>query len=201
VSKKSSKSELRARALDLYNQNYKLVAIGKELGINVSTLRRWLREAGVAPKTNSHAANPLPDDPDPLQTALDDNLEGKTEEAIKLAKHDARLKEDESMMEVAEAQSSPAEKYQCYIAAAGIKLLRDSIKNLRGPKTVKELSELDQLIRRNMGLNAKTAGGGGKLQIDISILNNAKADRGKGAVKINPKKIIEVTPLEDDTDG
>ena len=201
MSKKSSKSELRARALDLYNKNYKLVSISKELGINVSTLRRWLREAGVAPKTNSHAANPLPDDPDPLQTALDNNLEGKTEEAIKLAKHDARLKEDESMMEVAEAQSSPAEKYQCYIAAAGIKLLRDSIKNLRGPKTVKELSELDQLIRRNMGLNAKTAGGGGKLQIDISILNNAKADPGKGAVKINPKKVIEVSPIDENEDG
>ena len=105
------------------------------------------------------------------------------------------------MMEVAAAQSSPAEKYQCYIAAAGIKLLRDSIKNLRGPKTVKELSELDQLIRRNMGLNAKTAGGGGKLQIDISILNNAKADRGKGAVKINPKKVIEVSPIDENEDG
>ena len=80
-------------------------------------------------------------------------------------------------------------------------MLRDSIKNLRGPKTVKELSELDQLIRRNMGLNAKTAGGGGKLQIDISILNNAKADRGKGAVKINPKKVIEVSPIDENEDG
>ena len=100
------------------------------------------------------------------------------------------------MMEVAESQSSPAEKYQSYIAAAGIKLLRDSVKNLRGPKTVRELSELDQLIRRNLGLNAKNAGGGGKVQIDISILHNAKADRGQGAVKINEEDIIDAEETE-----
>ena len=75
--------------------------------------------------------------------------------------------------------------------------LRDSIKNLRGPRTVKELSELDQLIRRNLGLNAKTAGGSGKLQIDISILNNAKADRGDGSVKVNKNNIIDVEPNDD----
>ncbi len=100
-------------------------------------------------------------------------------------------------MEIAQSQSSPAEKYQSYVAASAIKLLRDSIKNLRGPRTVKELSELDQLIRRNLGLNARTAGGSGKLQIDISILNNAKADRGDGAVKINKDKIIDVEPDDD----
>ncbi len=195
---KAEKSELLKRALDLYNKDYKLVNICKELDINPATLRRWLRSAGVEPKTNSHAVNnPKPKDPDPLGTAVDKNLENMTDEAIKLAKHDARLAEDESMMEIAESQSSPAEKYQSYIAAAGIKLLRDSMKNLRGPKTVRELSELDQLIRRNLGLNSKTGGGSGKVQIDISILNNAKADRGKGSVKINPEKIIEVEPLEE----
>jgi hypothetical protein len=116
-----------------------------------------------------------------------------------VAKLDARLEEDKNLMEVAQSQSSPADKYQSYIAAASIKLLRDSIKSLRGPRTVKELSELDQLIRRNLGLNAKSAGGSGKLQIDISILNNAKADRGNGAVKIekvDEDKIIDVDPNE-----
>jgi transposase-like protein len=182
----------------MYNKDYKLVNICKELDMHPATLRRWLREVGVAPKMNSHAeTNPKPKDPDPLGTAVDKNLKATTDNAVKLAKHDARLAEDKSMMEIAEAQSSPAEKYQSYIAAAGIKLLRDAIKNLRGPKTVRELSELDQLIRRNLGLNAKTGGGGsGKVQIDISILNNAKADRGKGSLKINPDKIIDVEAVD-----
>ncbi len=84
-------------------------------------------------------------------------------------------------MEIAERQSNPADKYQHYAAATGIKLMRDSVKNLRPAKTVRELSELDQFIRRNLGLNAKN--GGSTMQIDISILNNTKADRGGGAVK------------------
>ena len=87
------------------------------------------------------------------------------------------------MLDITENQSTPADKYQHYVAAASIKLLRDSIKNLKGPKNVRELSELDQLIRRNLGLNAKTGGGGSsQMRIDISILNNKKADRGNGAI-------------------
>ena len=185
--KKSKKSVLLKRAIELYNEGYQLVNICKELDIHSSTLRRWFRKEGVGAGED----NSKPKSPDPLHNALEENLEKKTDDAIKIAKHDARVEEDEAMMEIAESQSSPAEKYQSYIAAAGIKILRDSIKNLRGPRSVRELSELDQLIRRNMGLNAKTAGGGGKLQIDISILNNAKADRGKGSIKINEGDIID----------
>lgn len=201
---KSKKSKLLKHALEMYEQQYKLVTIAKELGINVSTLRRWLRDEGAKPKKDPHANNPslneieeVEENKDPLQSTLDDDLEGKTDEAIKEAKLEARIDEDKKLMEIAQSQSSPAEKYQSYVAASAIKLLRDSIKNLRGPRTVKELSELDQLIRRNLGLNARTAGGSGKLQIDISILNNAKADRGDGAVKINKDKIIDVEPDDD----
>ena len=204
MSNKSNKSERLQRALEMYNQDYKLVRIAEELGIHTSTLRRWLRKEGIEPKNDSYGSNPKKKeedntpDHDPLKTALDENLEDKTDEAISIAKHEARLAEDKSLMEIAESQSSPAEKYQSYIAAAGIKLLRDSMKNLRGPKSVRELSELDQLIRRNMGLNAKSGGGAGKMQIDISILNNARADKGKGSVQIKPNKIIDVEPEKED---
>ena len=204
MSNKSNKSERLQRALEMYNQDYKLVRIAEELDIHTSTLRRWLRKEGIEPKNDSYGSNPKKKeedntpDPDPLKTALDENLEDKTDEAISIAKHEARLAEDKSLREIAEAQSSPAEKYQSYIAAAGIKLLRDSMKNLRGPKSVRELSELDQLIRRNMGLNAKSGGGAGKMQIDISILNNARADKGKGSVQIKPNKIIDVEPEKED---
>ncbi len=33
--------------------------------------------------------------------------------------------------------------------------------------------------------------------VQVSILNNAKADRGDGAVKINKDKIIDVEPDDD----
>ena len=173
-----------------------MVSIAKELDINVSTLRRWFRSEGLEPKTNPHGLNPKPDDPDPLKTALDDNLEGKTDEAIKIARHEARLIEEKEILEVAEAKSSPAEKYQSYVAASAIKLLRDSVKNWRGPRTVREISELDQLIRRNLNIDNRGGSGGGGLQIDINILNNTKAERGEGAIKVNPKKVIDVDPEE-----
>lgn len=197
MAKITKKEELMARAIELYNQDYKLVSISKELDIHTSTLRRWLRERGVEPKKNVHGPNPKPDDPDPLNTALNEELQNSTREERKLASHDARLAENDEILQVADSQASPADKYQTYVAATSIKLLRDNVKNLRGPRTVKELSELDQLIRRNLGLNARNGGGAGKVQIDISILNNTKADKGGGSIKTSPKKIIEAEPLDE----
>ena len=101
----------------------------------------------------------------------------------------ASKQEDVTLNEIAEAQNTPADKYQHYVAAAGIKLLRDSMKGIRAPRTIREMSELDQLIRRNLGLNSKTGGGTSKMQIDISILNNSKADKGGGAIR--QKKTID----------
>ena len=109
LSAKSKKSQLLSRAIDLYNQDYKLTSISKELDIHPSTLRRWLRAEGIDPKTNPHGSNPRSEDADPLQTAIEKNLEEATEETIKVAKHDARKKEDEVMLEIAEAQTPPAD--------------------------------------------------------------------------------------------
>tara|TARA_R100001440_G_scaffold868_1_gene2892 strand:- start:12224 stop:12850 length:627 start_codon:yes stop_codon:yes gene_type:complete len=185
------------RALQLYKKDYKLVNIADELGISAATLRRWLRRAGYGPKNDSYGSNPKSeqdklDAQDPLQTALEDDLEKKTKEAINIAKRKARETEEKNILEIAESQTSPAEKYQSYVAASGMRLLRDYMDNLRGPKTIRELDQLDQIIRRNLGLNEKRGGGTGKMQIDISILNNARADKGKGAVKINKEDIIDV---------
>ena len=110
------------------------------------------------------------------------------------------IEEEKSLLEIAESQSTPADKYQHYIAAAGVKLMRDSMKNLRGPRTVRELSELDQLIRRNLGLNSKNGGGQSKMHIDISILNNTEADRGDGAVRVKKKATVIDIPNEEQND-
>jgi len=198
LSKVSKKEELLQRAVALYKQDYKLISISRELDVHTSTLRRWLRNAGYGAKKNPHGANPVNEekkDADPLQDALEEKLDEAVKEETQLKAHDARIAEDKDLLELAQAQSSPGEKYQSYVAATAVKLMRDSVKNLRGPRTIKELSELDQIIRRNLGLDNR--GGSGKVQIDISILNNTKADKGKGAVDIGSKKVIDVDPLED----
>jgi transposase len=182
----NSKQQIQERAVELYNLDWKTSSIAKELGVHAGTVRRWFKKRGIPPRTNGSVASEkvVEEKPvDKLAEDIDQNLENLTDEAVMRAKHDARMEEDQTMMEIAESQSSPADKYQHYIAAAGIKLLRDNMNNLKGPKNVRELSELDQLIRRNLGLNSKTGGGAAsKMQIDISILNNKKADRGKGTV-------------------
>jgi hypothetical protein len=179
----NSKDEIQERAVALYNADWKTKAIAKELGVHSGTVRRWFKKRGMPARKNGLVMSDKAQEIDTSTEPVEENLENMTDEAVMRAKHDARIAEEKSMLEIAECQTSPADKYQHYIAAAGIRLLRDHMKNLKGPKTVRELSELDQLIRRNLGLNSKTSGGSAsKMQIDISILNNRKADRGGGAV-------------------
>ena len=195
-------SRLRQRALDLYQQDYMVTSISRDLKVSQSTIHKWIREAGIRKRVNpfDSIADPDAEPVDPLADTLEEDLKNKTGEAVRLAMHDAVIEEEKSLLEIAESQSTPADKYQHYIAAAGVKLMRDSMKNLRGPRTVRELSELDQLIRRNLGLNSKNGGGQSKMHIDISILNNTEADRGDGAVRVKKKATVIDIPNEEQND-
>ncbi len=190
--------ECEAEALRLNKEGYSNSAIGQHIGVHRNTIRKWLKKHGIAPKMNGDTSdgrvldnlintNKVKEehydgDKDQLKEDLEEHFNDTVSSAIVEERFRASKQEDIDLNEIAEAQSTPADKYQHYIAAAGIKLLRDSMKTVRGPKTIREMSELDQLIRRNLGLNAKTGGGNSKMQIDISILNNTKADKGGGAI-------------------
>lgn len=190
--------ECEAEALRLSKEGYSNTAIGQHIGVHRNTIRKWLKKHGVDPKVNGDTSdgrvldnlintNKVKEehydgDKDQLKEDIEEHFNDTVSSAIVDQRFQASKEEDITLSEIAEAQSSPADKYQHYIAAAGIKLLRDSMKTIRAPKTIREMSELDQLIRRNLGLNAKTGGGNSKMQIDISILNNSKADKGGGAI-------------------
>ena len=195
--KNEGNNDIVQEALRMNAEGMTNAAIGRRLGVHQGTVRRWFRKLGLPPKK---AGFKLPDkdaDKDKLKEDLEVHLEEMTQEAATEAKLTASREEDKILAEIAESQNSPADKYQHYVAAAGIKLLRDGIRSIKGPKTVREMSALDQLIRRNLGLNAKTGGGGSRMQIDISILNNSKADKGDGSLdKMKGKTIIDV-----DSDG
>ena len=181
-------SEIVQEALRLNAEGMTNAAIGRRLGVHQGTVRRWFKKLGLPPKKAGFKL---------LKEDLEVHLSEMTREAATEAKLAASKEEDKILAEIAESQNSPADKYQHYVAAAGIKLLRDSMINIKGPKTVREMSELDQLIRRNLGLNAKTGGGASRMQIDISILNNSKADKGEGSLdKMKGKTVIDV-----DSDG
>ena len=194
---KEGNSEIVQKALLLNAEGMTNAAIGRRLGVHQGTVRRWFKKLGLPPKKAGFKLPNKDADKDVLKEDLEVHLSEMTREAATEAKLTASKEEDKILAEIAESQNSPADKYQHYVAAAGIKLLRDSIINIRGPKTVREMSELDQLIRRNLGLNAKTGGGASRMQIDISILNNSKADKGEGSLdKMKGKTVIDV-----DSDG
>ena len=163
------KSARIQRAIEMYQQGVIKTRIAEQLDVSFDTVVRWLRDTIV-------------DKPDSDAEPFAKNLEDSTNAIIADAKISARDEEQQALLEVAENQSSPADKYQAYVAASAIKMLRDNLINVRGPRTIRELSELDQLIRRNLGLNPKGgSGGAGSLTIDVSILNNSKATNGGSA--------------------
>lgn len=195
--KNEGNNEIVQEALQMNAEGMTNAAIGRRLGVHQGTVRRWFRKLGLPPKKAGFRLPNKEADKDKLKEDLEVHLEEMTQEAATEAKLTASREEDKILAEIAESQNSPADKYQHYVAAAGIKLLRDGMRSIKGPKTVREMSELDQLIRRNLGLNAKTGGGGSRMQIDISILNNSKADKGDGSLdKMKGKTIIDV-----DSDG
>jgi len=181
---------LKIRCLNLYNEGVGPTNIARELGVSYSTVRNWLRAEGVGPKKNQHAPNEKLTEVPSIEEAVESDKNQAVNDAIKLAKAEARDMEDKSILANAEAQSTPADAYQAYIAAAALKILRDNIKGIRPPRTVKELVELDALIAKRLGIDAKGGGGGGPMKIDIAILNNVQADNGGGALKLEAPKVV-----------
>ena len=181
--KRRSDAEIKQRCFDLYDSGWKQVRIAEEIGVSVHCICRWLKQANRTVSKKS-------DDVEPVSEPFAKNLEEVTASVVTDSRIAARDEEQQTLLEVAENQSSPSDKYQAYVAASAIKMLRDNMMNVRGPRTVRELSELDQLIRRNLGLNPKGgSGGSGGLSIDISILNNAKAANGGSSVVVEAEEV------------
>lgn len=183
--KRRKDAEVKQRCFDLYASGWKQVRISEEIGASVHCISRWLREANKVVGKGVDTQNP-----EPVSEPFQKNLEEVTASVVEDSRLSARDEEQQTLMEVAENQASPSDKYQAYVAASAIKMLRDNMMNVRGPRTVRELSELDQLIRRNLGLNPKGGGSAsGGLSIDISILNNAKAATGGASVVVEAEEI------------
>jgi len=181
----------RAKAVELFREDWTIVRIASELSVNPATVSRWLKDEGVRDLRPRRTPDEI------AAEAASEEPEGPPAPADLSAldpDYAARVAERTTLAEVAENQASAADQYQAYVAGNAVKLLRDSFANIRGPRTVRELSELDQLIRRSLGLNPKgNTGAGGGLTIDISILNNTKTAK-------NPNNVTVTVPTEDITD-
>lgn len=166
----------RVRAAEMYVSGWSQARISEELKIPEGTLSSWFKKDGIR--------KPAAIAPEVLEEAQREQRELDYEEVAPtmFAERDAEV---DRMLAVAQNQASPADQYQAFIASAGIRMMRDSMQLVRGPRTVRELAELDALIRRNLGLNPKGGGAGG-LTIDISILNDTKPVRHGVVVEAEP---------------
>jgi transposase-like protein len=201
----------RNRAVEMLNSGVKRARIAEQMGVTPATITRWLKEAGIAPlkpvarfgaegdEPEFSEFEPTYEEPDPEPVnEFQEVLMEEAEESLGDALVTARDEEEKGIIVAAENQAAPSDKYQAYVAANAIRLLRDSLPHIRGPRTVKELSELDQIIRRSLGLSAQGntgKGSGSTLKIDISILNNTKADLSGTAV---PQRTYEAEILDED---
>ena len=185
--KRRTAAEARQRCDELYDLGWKQIRIAEELNVGPHTICRWLTKSGRSEEKARKKADPVEDK---ASEPFAKNLEEVTSNVVTDSRISARDEEQQTLLEIAENQASPSDKYQAYVAASAIKMLRDNLMNVRGPRTVRELSELDQLIRRNLGLNPKGgSSNGGGLSIDISILNNAKAANGGSSVIVEAEEV------------
>lgn len=200
-SKKTRKAILIERAVKYCEAGWLTSDIANELGVNSSTIRRWLKPKGLVglagnPRSkNSKIKKGLlvqaAEDAVPVYT--NEDVPGTVEDTLKVAKHDARLAEDAQIAGVAEAHDDPRLAYKNFMVNMGMKKMRDGLMNMPPPRTIKEAEVLDQIIRRNGDMDPKRGGSGGGTTIDISILNNPHTALTPGGVLIKAKKVSSKT--------
>ena len=158
---KDNREELVQRAVDLYHQGLKPASIARELDIPGTTIRRWLKDkAGRKPK----------------------DVRSKDYVEETLTKHDTHIEEKNTIEQIADAQATPAEPYQAFMAGLSLKKLKDADKlGTLGPiRTARDAEIWNKIARENLGLSGQSGGGpSGKIQIDLSILREDWKKKGK----------------------
>lgn len=157
---KDNREELIQRAVDLHHQGLKPASIARELDIPPTTIRRWLKDkAGRKPK----------------------DMRSKEYQEEQLAKHDNHIEEKKSIEQIADAQATPAEQFQAYMAGLSLKKLKDadSLGTLGPIRTARDAEIWNKIARENLGLSGQNGGGpNGKIQIDLSILREDWKKKG-----------------------
>lgn len=148
--------------------------IAKECGVHPNTVAVWKK------KYNVQVEALIPEEQEDTDV-FEQKMSKEAKAAIEAIREKAQEEEQTDIEELADSQASPQEQYQAYVAAQGIRLMRDGIKTMRPPRTVKEFSDLDTVVRRAMGLSTNPGSGGkggNAISIDVNILHNTKATKG-----------------------
>ena len=196
---KMAKSIRRAKAerlklgLKLLSEGRMSKDVAEECGVHANTVALWKKKYEVQIKAM------IPEEQENAD-AFEAKLSKEAKAAVKQLKEEAHDQEQLDIAEMADSQASPQEQWQAYVASQGIRIMRDGMKSIRPPRTIKEFAELDSIVRRSMGLsnsinNSGKGGSGNSISIDVNILHNAKATKG-GAESV----VLDAEVTEEDSE-
>lgn len=166
---------VRARALELLAKGHSCPKIARVLNIDPTTVRRWSYQAGVrqgqdlsgpvsSPEELYSQSVPQPEAPDPFAV-----LENTTGERLMNAEDVTA-----AIQAAIEKPGDAAAKYQAAMVGLGLRMLKDVAHFPPQVKSVKDLSILNDVMRKSLGLNDKV---GGRLAINLNVLT--KASKGQ----------------------
>lgn len=152
---------VRQKALTLYAQGHAVPDIARNIGVDATTIRRWIKQNGV---THGGALGQVSEEPvAPVQLPTTEDVLTPTE----------RLMNAEQVMAAIETAlqrpGDTADRYQAIMVALGLNILKTTAAMPPAVKNMRDLATLNEILRTNMGLNAKGASGGG-LAINLNVL-------------------------------
>lgn len=174
---------VRQKALTLYAQGHAVPDIARNIGVDATTIRRWIKQNGV---THGGALGQVSEEPvAPVQLPTTEDVLTPTE----------RLMNAEQVMAAIETAlqrpGDTADRYQAIMVALGLNILKTTAAMPPAVKNMRDLATLNEILRTNMGLNAKGASGGG-LAINLNVLT-------KGAK--NEQVMVEAELVDSDTES
>lgn len=160
---------VRQKALTLYANGHAVPDIARTIGVDATTVRRWVKQNGV---THGGALGQASEKPvAPVQLPTTDDVLTPTE----------RLMNAEQVMAAIETAlqrpGDTADRYQAIMVALGLNILKTTAAMPPAVKNMRDLATLNEILRTNMGLNAKGASGGG-FAINLNVLTKgAKSEQ------------------------
>jgi transposase-like protein len=152
---------VRQKALDLYAKGHAVPDIARNIGVDATTIRRWVKQNGV---THGGALGQVEEQP------ANPAVLPSVEETLTPTE---RLMNAEQIMGAIEAAlqrpGDTADRYQAIMVALGFNILKTTAAMPPAVKNMRDLATLNEILRTNMGLNAKGAGSGG-LAINLNVL-------------------------------
>lgn len=174
---------VRQKALTLYAQGHAVPDIARAIGVDATTIRRWVKQNGV---THGGALG---------QAEPETQLAAPPPTVEEVLTPTERLMNAEQVMAAIETAlqrpGDTADRYQAIIVALGLNILKTTAAMPPAVKNMRDLATLNEILRTNMGLNAKGAGSGG-LAINLNVLT-------KGAK--TEQVTVEAELLDEDHDA